>query len=233
MLNKTIKDLPKAMRPYEKCEAMGCDALTDAELLAIIIRTGSRGRNALELAEDILSLDKASVGILGLMHCSREDLTSLTGLGKVKATQLLAMAELSKRIWKAASYERLDFHDPETVAAYYMEEMRHLEREMIKLIFLNSRDALISEKCMSIGTVNASLTSSREIFIDALKHRAVSIILLHNHPGGNAAPSPQDISFTSNIAKAGSLVGIRLLDHIIIGDNTYYSFCERGLLDNG
>ena len=225
--------MPKDLRPYEKCAALGCEALTDAELLAIILRTGTKNKNSLELASDILSLDRASEGLLGLLHCSKEDFMTLQGVGEIKAFQLLALAELSRRIWKTGTRKRLDFHSPETIASYYMEEMRHLEQEIIKVVYLDSRDSMISDRCISAGTVNSSIISSREIFIDALKHRAVSIIILHNHPSGDASPSKQDISFTMSLFEAGELVGIRLLDHIIIGDNTYYSFCEQGLLKDG
>ena len=233
MHNIPIKDIPEKLRPYEKCMALGCEALTDAELLSIIIRTGTKNKNSLELASDILSLDKGSEGLLSLLHCSREDLMSLPGVGSIKAMQLQALVELSRRIWKTGAVRKLDFHDPETIASYYMEELRHLECEIIKAVYLDSRDGLIADSCVSLGTVNSSLTSAREIFIDALKHRAVSLIVLHNHPSGEAGPSRQDIAFTKNLWTAGRIVGIELLDHIIIGDNTYYSFRERGILTDG
>ena len=230
MLNITIKDMPKDLRPYEKCAALGCEALTDAELLAIILRTGTKNKNSLELASDILSLDRASEGLLGLLHCSKEDFMTLQGVGEIKAFQLLALAELSRRIWKTGTRKRLDFHSPETIASYYMEEMRHREQEELRAMFFNTKQVLIKELLISRGTVNASLATPREIFIEALRYRAVSLILVHNHPSGDPSPSREDVAFTKRVRLAGEMVGIALLDHIIIGDNAFLSLKERGIL---
>ena len=231
MGNKTMKELPPDSRPYEKCLRFGAEALSDAELLAVIIRTGSRGENSLELSKRVLSASYPKEGLVGLMHLSLDDLISIKGIGRVKGVQLLCVGELSRRIWKRRLYEKsLSFHSPQDIADYFMEDMRHSEQEELMLMCFNTKQALVREAPLSRGTVNASMITPREVFLEALKCRAVNIILLHNHPSGNPSPSGDDIRFTENIKKAGEMIGIRLIDHIIIGDNSYISLKERGLL---
>ena len=144
--------------------------------------------------------------------------------------QLKCVAELAARMAKAKAAERLAFDTPETIADYFMEELRYAEQEQLHVLFLNTRNKLLKEKLMFQGTVNASLVSPREIFMEALECRAVRMVLVHNHPSGDAAPSPEDIRMTRRIYKAGEMLGIQLLDHIIIGDHCYSSFQERGIL---
>lgn len=224
-----MKELPDENRPYEKCLKEGPEHLSDAELLAVIIRTGSREKNSLELASGILSL-KHPEGILGLLHLSLPELMAVKGIGKVKGIQLLCIGELSKRIWrKKALEEPLIFQNPRSIADYYQEEMRHMEQEQFRVMMFNSKQALIRETMLSKGTVNASLATPREVFIEALRYQAVSIIVVHNHPSGDPTPSREDILLTKRIQAAGDLIGIKLLDHIIIGDNSYVSLKERGL----
>ena len=209
----------------------GAEHLTDAELLSIILRTGSKGENSLELAERILALNCPGEGILGLLHLSLPQLMSVKGIGKVKGIQLMCIGELSRRIWKKKQLERtIRFEEPEQVAAYYQEDLRHMEQEQFFLMMFNTRQMLIGERMMSKGTVNASLAGTREIFIEALRYQAVSLILVHNHPSGDPEPSKEDILLTERVRKAGELMGIRLLDHIVIGDSAYVSMKERGLL---
>ena len=209
----------------------GAEHLTDAELLSIILRTGSKGENSLELAERILALNCPGEGILGLLHLSLPQLMSVKGIGKVKGVQLMCIGELSRRIWKKKHMERvMRFEEPERVAAYYREDLRHMEQEQFFLMMFNTRQMLIGERMMSKGTVNASLAGTREIYIEALRYQAVSLILVHNHPSGDPEPSKEDILLTERVRKAGELMGIRLLDHIVIGDSAYVSMKERGLL---
>ena len=151
------------------------------------------------------------------------------GIGRVKAVQILCLSELAKRMARAAAMEGLDFSDPKTVARYYMEDMRHKEREVIKLLLLNTKAKLIGECVISVGTVDTALVSPRELFIEALQRNASAIILLHNHPSGDPAPSREDVRITRRIREAGALLGISLLDHIIIGDNCFISLKEQGL----
>lgn len=143
----------------------------------------------------------------------------------------MCIGELSRRIWKKKHMERvMRFEEPEQVAAYYREDLRHMEQEQFFLMMFNTRQMLIGERMMSKGTVNASLAGTREIYIEALRYQAVSLILVHNHPSGDPEPSKEDILLTERVRKAGELMGIRLLDHIVIGDSAYVSMKERGLL---
>lgn len=225
-----IKDLPPERRPYEKCFKHGPSALTDAELLAIIIRTGSKGEQSIELAERILNHSDNDKGILNILHLSTSELLAVKGIGTVKAAQIQCVAELSKRISKTRAHKQLAFGNPKTVAEYYMEELRHCGREKLLLLLLNTKSILIKDMVLSHGTVNASLFSPREILIEALKYNAVYIILVHNHPSGNPAPSQEDILNTQRVKEAGDLIGVLLIDHVIIGDNKYVSLKEIGIL---
>lgn len=226
-----MKDMPETDRPYEKCLRLGPGALSDAELLAVIIRTGSREASSLELAELILALGGSGDGLLGLLHHSLADFSRIKGIGPAKGAQLLCVGELSRRIWNRQVRNRpLTFTDPREVADYYMEDMRHLEREEIRVMYLNTRNMLIRERLLSRGTVNASVVTPREILTEALGCRAVSMILVHNHPSGDAAPSHADRLLTRRVQEAGALVGICLVDHIIIGDKTYFSFRQQKIM---
>ncbi len=216
--------------PYEKFLAYGAQNLTDAELLAIIIRTGTKGEDALSLAKKILSMNANQSGLLQLQHIHLEQLKSVKGIGEVKAVRIKCVAELSNRIAASRMHERLDFSRPEMVAAYYMEQMRHLENEQVRMLLLDNRCRLIIDTVLSTGTVNFSVLSPRDMFIRALEYRAVYIMLLHNHPGGDPKPSGEDFTMTARIKAAGSFLQIPLLDHIIIGDGRYMSFLEEKLL---
>ena len=225
----TMKELPLEERPYEKCFTHGPEALSDAELLSVIIRTGTKKDSSLALSRKILEGEDG--GLLSLLHRSLPELMEIRGIGPVKASQLLCIGELSRRIWRqAASGETLSFHSPEAIAGYYMEEMGHREEEEFRAMFFNTKQVLIKELLVSRGTVNASLATPREIFIEALRYRAVSLILVHNHPSGDPSPSREDVAFTKRVRLAGEVVGIALLDHIIIGDNAFMSLKERGML---
>ena len=224
-----IKSLPPESRPDEKLESYGAASLSDAELLAIIIRTGFRGYNSVRLAEDILKCGKGK-GLIGLCQIGIEELTKVRGVGKVKAIQLKAVAELTRRISKRTAKESLVMDSPETVARYFMEDLRHRDKECFMMLSLDSKGALISESLISIGTVNASLASPREVFVEAVNNRAVSIILVHNHPSGNPKPSKNDLVVTRKMKDAGELLGIKLIDHIIIGDNSYVSLSEEKMM---
>lgn len=226
----TIKEMKEEYRPYEKCLAYGPEALSDQELLAVIIKTGSKGLSSIHLAENILSLTKNGNGLLGIMHLSVDELMEVNGIGKVKALQLKCVMEISRRIAKANASEVLDFSKPDTIADYYMEDLRHKEKEYLIVVMLDTKMTFIGDNIMTTGTVNSSLVSAREIFIEALKRRAVYIVLIHNHPSGNPSPSREDILSTKRVKDAGEIIGITLLDHIIIGDNKYTSLRKKGIL---
>lgn len=227
---QTMKMLPVSERPYEKVLEAGPQTLSDAELLAVILRTGSKDESARNLAEQVLNLGCPD-GLAGLLHHSLQDYKSICGIGDVKAIQLSCVGELSKRIWRAAaSADQLAFHTPVEIADFYMEEMRHMEQEHLRIMILNTKNILIKELDISKGTVNASIATPRELFIEALRYRGTGIILVHNHPSGDASPSREDCLFTKRVMEAGKILGIPLLDHIIIGDNSYVSLRERGIL---
>lgn len=227
---KTMKELPKEEQPYEKFEAYGAESLSNAELLAVILRTGTKGMTAVSLARNILGESSAEQGILSIEHLSLRELKNISGVGHVKAIQIKCIAELAKRIAKAEQYQKVSFRQPKSIAEYYMEEFRMKKQEHMMLIMLNTKSRLIADKVIFKGTVNASLVSPREIFIEAVEHEAVNIILLHNHPSGDPTPSREDIALTKRIKEAGNLMDIKLLDHIIIGDHKYISFAEQDLL---
>lgn len=227
---KTMKLLPESERPYEKATEYGVECLSDAELLSVILRTGTRDKSARDLAEEILMLGNPS-GLPGLLHHSLADYREIRGIGTVKAIQLSCIGELSKRIWKSAKVSsEFICRNPAGIAEYFMEEMRHREQEFLKVLILNTKNILLKDVDISKGTVNASLATPREIYIEALKFRGSSIILLHNHPSGDPTPSNNDCLFTKRVEEVGKLMGIPLLDHIIIGDNSYVSLKERGIL---
>ena len=226
--NNTIKEMYREERPYEKCEQYGAENLTDAELLAVLLRTGTKGENSLQLAKRILHPDFAQEGILNIHQWSMEQLLGVKGIGKVKSIQILCLSELAKRLSKAEAQSGLNFSAPETIAQYYMEDMRHRKKEAMKLLLLNSKTKLIGESELSLGTVNTTLVSPREVFVEALRRNAVAVILLHNHPSGDPTPSKQDILITRRVTEAGRLIGVELLDHIIIGDNCFISLRDKG-----
>lgn len=227
--SNTIKEMYQEDRPYEKCERFGAENLTDAELLAVLLRTGTRGENSLELAHKLIRSDFSGRGLLNIHRWTFEQLTRVRGIGRVKAIQILCLSELAKRMARSAAVESLDFSQPDTIAKYYMEDMRHREKEIMKLLLLNTRSRLIGEINVSTGTVDTALVSPRELFMEALQRNAVSIILLHNHPSGDPTPSLADAQITRRIYEAGALIGIELLDHIIIGDNCFVSMKEKGI----
>lgn len=230
-MNTTIKDVYEEERPYEKCLRYGAETLSDTELLAVILRTGTLGESVCTLAGRVLNLSGYQ-GLTGFARVPMERLMSLKGIGKVKAVQLKCIAELSARMAKASAAERLSFTMPSTVADYFMEELRYEEQEQLVVLFLNAKNRLIKEKLMFKGTVNASLASPREIFLEALEVHGVSILLVHNHPSGDPSPSREDLRLTERIRRAGELLDIALLDHVIIGDNCYVSLREKGLLES-
>lgn len=229
-MNKNFNSLPEEDRPYEKCIRYGVQALTNRELLAVVLRTGSKGRTVLDLAGELLKLVPEREGFSGIRRMSMEELSELKGIGKVKAAQLKCILEIARRMAREEAGERICFENPAAVAEYYMEDLRHEEQEVLLLLMLNQRGRLLKEKYIFKGTVNASVISPREIFLEALSSRAVQIILLHNHPSGDARPSKEDLNVTRRIEEAGELLGISLADHIIIGEHTYVSFREKNYL---
>ncbi len=228
--NCKVKEMAEAERPYEKCICYGAESLSNTELLAVLLRTGTKGVNSLELARHILRNAAGDEDLLQIHQITLQKLKEVKGIGKVKAIQILCLSELAKRLAKTCAKKRLAFDMPETIADYYMEELRHQKQELMKLLMLDTKARLLGEENISKGTVNASLITPRELFIKALEFGAVSIILVHNHPSGVPTPSQSDLLLTKRVKEAGQLIGIELLDHIIIGNNCYISFAEEKML---
>lgn len=229
--NKTTKQIPASMRPYEKFLSFGPESLSDAELLAVIIKTGTEGISSVELAARILEEAGCDGTARGLVGITMNKLTKMRGIGRVKALQILAVVELSRRIAKSCAYTRLDFHNPESVAGYYMEDLRHAKREKLIAVMLDTKLRMIGDETISCGTVNASIVSPREIFLAAMRLDAVYIVIIHNHPSGDPTPSRNDIAITKRIQLSGQLLGITLIDHIIIGDNRFISLKDSGFMN--
>ncbi len=230
LLTKEDADLS---RPYEKCLMFGAAALTDAELIAVVIRSGVKGKSATELAQKVLELPSSGSGLPGICHLSASDFMKIPGIGEVKAIQLMCVGELSKRIAQQRMRRRMQCTNPADVAEYYMEKLRHEEQECIICMMLDTRMRLIGEECITRGTVSQSLLSVRDVFLCAIRHRAVRVMLIHNHPSGDPTPSEEDIEVTRRIVTAGEILDIPLVDHLIIGDMRYVSFVESGLIQHG
>jgi DNA repair protein RadC len=228
-MEKTLKimDLPETERPREKLLRYGAQTLSNAELLAVILRTGSSDENILNLSNRIL---RDAGGLNGLLNSCSDDLMNLKGIGAAKASQLLAIGEMLKRFKSFQSGEQYKISQPKDAADYVMNHMRYLKQEYLKVIMLNTKNIVIHVKDVSVGSLNSSIVHPREVFCEAIKKSSASIIICHNHPSGDPTPSSEDINLTSRIKECGKLLGIELLDHIIIGDGCYISLKEKAIL---
>ncbi len=227
----TLKELPESERPYEKCERFGPEALSDAELLAVIIRSGTTKERAVDLAIRVLDRPGGKKGLSALYYYSQKELQKIKGIGKVKAIQLCCVAELAKRMQASVFRDTTVFDSPGKIADYYMAKLRHNRTEEILLLMLDTKGRRIGDEVISKGTVNMAVLAPREVLCTALRYEAVFLVVLHNHPSGVPTPSDADISVTRQLAAACEIVGISLRDHLIIGDNCYLSMREKGFLD--
>ena len=221
--NQWISDVD----PQTKARDFGISTLTDAELLALVLRNGTKERNALELAKDVLS---GNDGLYSLMEARREDLLSIDGIGEAKAFLLLAVQEIAKRAYTQRKKDLPSIASPRQAADYVMQLLRYEKQEYVMMLHLDTKLRVLGKELLFIGTLDQSMFSTRELFYSALKHQAAQVILFHNHPSGDPAPSEYDIRVTKKTEEAGKLLDIPLSDHIIIGDFKYYSFREHGLL---
>lgn len=226
----TMKELPVSERPYEKCRAAGPEILSDAELLAVVLRSGTKGQTVLSLAQKLLGRKGEESGLAAAVRLPFPELIKLPGIGPVKAVQLQCIGELARRIAKASAKKGLELSAPHAIAQYFMEDLRHQKQEEMVVAMFDTKGHLIRETIISRGTVNASLVTPREVFLEAIHQEAVYVVLLHNHPSGDPTPSREDIRLTKRMQEAGDLLSIPMLDHIIIGDNCYLSFKERGYI---
>lgn len=226
-----MKDIPASERPYEKLEKFGSETLSNAELLAVIIRTGSREETSVALAQRVLSLGQDNGGIAFLHNLSVQELRKTKGIGKVKALQIKAVMELSKRVSTSQiNKDRVVIRSPVEISSLLMEEMRHLQKEVFKIVMLNTKNHIIKHLNISVGCLNSSIVHPREVFSEAVKVGCSALLLVHNHPSGDPGPSTEDIETTQRLINAGSILGIKVLDHIVIGDGRYISFREQGLM---
>jgi len=218
--------------PNEKYNLFGIEALSDKELLALIIRTGSFNSSVFDTVNVIMDHPCIKTyGLCGLLRMSRNDFLDINGIGSVKSLQLLSVIELSKRIRISSLLnQNIKFNNSRFIADYYMESMFALDREHVIAVFLDTKGVRLFEKTISIGTVNMSLLNPREVFKDAFSVNATSFFIVHNHPSGDPTPSKEDILITKQIEKCSGLLGFVFLDHIIIGDNRYISLREYGSL---
>lgn len=221
----TMKNLPESERPYEKFLRYGEEQLSDAELLAIILKTGTAKENSLEIARRILQGNHNN--LLNLYDLSYRDLMKLPGIGRIKAIQLKAVAELSRRIARTNSGYQLRMDKPFSVADYYMEQLRHRKDEVLMCAFFDAKCVFLGDVVISKGSVRYAYVSPREIFRYAFDYNAVQFVLIHNHPSGDPTPSQDDILITNRIEKGAQILELEMVDHIIIGDNRYYSFYEN------
>lgn len=226
--NFTIKELPESERPREKLCERGAESLSNEELLAVIIRTGSRTESAVELSKRVISRDNR--GLVYLRDTTIEELMEISGIGKCKASQILAAIEVGKRINYHTAAEKVRVNQPSTVADLFMDEMRYLQKEHFRVVLLDTKNQIMVTEEISIGTLNASIVHPRDVFKIAIKRNSNSIILIHNHPSGDPTPSKEDINITNRLIEVGDLVGIKVLDHIIIGDKNYISFKEKNII---
>ncbi len=227
----TLKELPESERPYEKCERFGPEVLSDAELLAVIIRSGTKKERAVDLAIRVLDRPGAKKGLSALYYYSIQELQKIKGIGKVKAVQLCCVAELAKRMHASEGKGAAMFRTPESIAKVYMERLRHCRTEEIILLMLDTKGRKIADEVISKGTVNMAVLEPREVLCVALRYEAVFLVVLHNHPSGMPVPSEADVAVTRRLAAACEVVGVFLRDHIIIGDNCYLSMKEKGFFE--
>lgn len=226
--------MPADERPQEKLIKFGPDYLSNAELLALIIRTGnSKGDSAIDTATKVLRSLRStndSNGLNSLKNASLSDLMEVDGIGEAKAAMILAAVQLGIRLAVSSNGSKIRVTSPSIAANYVLSEMSVLEQEHFRIMTLNTKKEINFIREISKGTINMTIVHSREVFRAAISDNAHSIILLHNHPTGDPSPSKEDIKLTKNLLEASKIIGIDILDHIIIGDNKYFSFLEEGLL---
>lgn len=224
-----VKDLPNEERPREKLLTFGAQYLSNTELLAILLHSGTRRKSVLEVAQEILSTYKSD-GLASIVNVPPSELTRINGLGPAKAATLLAAVELGLRIAKKPANNRYVIKTPDDAAEYAMPRLRYEKREHFAILLLDTKNQVITFSDISIGSLNASIVHPREVFRCAIAHCASSIILVHNHPSGDPAPSTEDINVTFRLIKSGKILDIEILDHIIIGDNKYTSLKQQGMI---
>lgn len=224
----TIKQLPELERPYEKLELHGEQTLSNAELLAIIIKTGTKQETSVQIAQKILKLNDTNKDDLRfLQNLNIEELKQIKGIGRIKAIQIKALCELAKRMSIPANYKKIIIREPNDIAKIMIQSMQYEKREVVKLVILSSKNEILKIKDISIGGANFVNLPVKDILSEPIKMKAPKIILVHNHPSGSANPSETDIKFTNELYDLAQLMGIELVDHLVIGDGTYVSIFSK------
>lgn len=221
----TIKELPQSERPYEKLELYGEKSLSNAELLAIIIKTGTKEYTSVDIARKILNLNERydETSLSFLRDLSIEEITKIKGMGRIKAIQLKAICELADRMNKPSNYKKTQIKEPNDIVKILMNEMQYEKREIAKIILLDNKNVITKIKDIAIGGNNFVSIGMKDILSEAVKTNAPKIILVHNHPSGNPTPSTQDIEVTKKLEMSAKILGIQLIDHIVIGQGEYIS----------
>lgn len=223
---RSVKNWPESERPRERLVAQGAASLSDAQLLAIIIKNGKAGRTALDLALELL--DRFGT-LAGIEQAGIRELCEVPGIGPAKAAEIKAAIELGKR-HQRPNLAGAAFCSSEDVASYYRPRMKDLKKEMFRCALLDTKNKIIRDEVVSIGSLSASIVHPRDTFKAAIRESAAAVIFIHNHPSGDIKPSQEDILLTRRLVQAGEVLGIRVLDHIIVGDGTHFSFRENGLI---
>ncbi|MCY8959410.1 RadC family protein [Bacillus atrophaeus] len=222
-----LRDFPENEKPRERLLQYGAENLANNELLAILLRTGTKKESVMDLSNRLLH---SFEGLRLLKEASVEELSGISGIGLVKAVQILAAMELGSRIHKFANEEKYVVRSPEDGANFVMEDMRFLTQEHFVCLYLNTKNEVIHKRTIFIGSLNSSIVHPREVFKEAFKRSAASFICIHNHPSGDPTPSREDIEVTRRLFECGNLIGIELLDHLVIGDKKFVSLKEKGYL---
>ena len=223
-----IKYLPETERPVEKACSRGIETLSNAELLAMIIHTGTKNKSAIRLAEDVLA--SFPDGISGLGGCCLQELLALDGIGNTKACRILGAVELGKRISTMPAPNRQSISSSDDIARLFMEELRYARKEYFKSLLLSTKGDIISIEEISVGELSSTVVHPREVFTMAVRKSAAAVVFVHNHPSGDARPSDEDVETTQRLTDCGKLLGINVLDHIIIGDGLFSSMREMGYI---
>ncbi|QCJ43621.1 JAB domain-containing protein [Bacillus sp. S3] len=222
-----IRDFPQDERPRERFINHGPQSLSNHELIAILLRTGTKDESVLQLSNRLLNHFE---GLRQLKNATLEEMIEMKGIGSAKAIQILAAVEIGRRIANLNYTDRYVIRSPEDGAKYVMNDMRFLTQEHFVCLYLNTKNQVIHKQTVFIGSLNASIVHPREVFREALKRSAASVIALHNHPSGDPSPSREDIEVTKRLVECGKIIGIELLDHLIIGENKFVSLKEKGYL---
>ncbi|HEU5139729.1 MAG TPA: DNA repair protein RadC [Bacillales bacterium] len=220
-----IRDVPEDERPRERVLKQGARVLSNQDLIAVVLRSGTKQESVLQLSGRLLHHFQ---GLRLLNDASVEELTNIKGIGPTKAVQILASIELGKRVSQMQSAERMAVHSPETGAKLVMDEMRFLSQEHFVCLYLNTKNEVLHRQTVFIGSLNASIVHPREVFKEAFRRSAASVICFHNHPSGDPSPSREDVEITQRLVECGKMLGIEVLDHIVIGDQKFISLKEKG-----